>query len=111
KLRLDQNHDRTGPFAPALGLVGSCPGHWVLTRHSGAARSAAPGIHNHEKRGHGKSLSEHLKTGDMDSGLAAPRRPGMTEMSAFSAAARMLYGARRTAVSRIHWWRCPRRGQ
>src|SRR5271168_3758535 len=37
-----------------------------MTRHSGASRSEEPGIYNPD-------------TGDMDSGFAAARRPGMTE--------------------------------
>jgi tripartite-type tricarboxylate transporter receptor subunit TctC len=45
-----------------------------LTRHSGAARSAEPGIHFHHCRG-------------VDSGLAASRRPGMTMLGAVLALA------------------------
>ena len=37
KLRLDQDHDRAGAFAPMLGLVGSCPGH--CSSASGIANS------------------------------------------------------------------------
>ena len=41
-------------------------GAHMMTRHSGAERSEEPGIHN-------------PGAGDMDSGLAAVRRPGMTK--------------------------------